>query len=62
MDEKIVFRAPNEVKKRAEALAKIRTRVEGEEVSASDIYRRAVKLYLRHMEDSGNAPTFVFDE
>lgn len=62
MSDKAVFRCPKELKDRVEALAKIRTRAEGEEVNASDIYRRAVKLYLRHMEESGNAPTFVLDE
>jgi len=62
MDDKLVVRCPSELKKRAKALAKIRTRAEGREVSASDIYRRAIKLYLDHMEDTGSAPTFIFDE
>jgi predicted DNA-binding protein len=61
MSDKAVFRCPQELKDRVEALAKIRTRAEGEEVSASDIYRQAIKLYLRHMEESGNVPTFTFD-
>jgi len=60
MSDKAVFRCPEELKGRVEALAKIRTRKEGEEVSASDIYRRAVKLYLRHK--GGSAPTFVIDK
>lgn len=61
MSDKAVFRCPQELKDRVEALAKIRTRAEGEEVSASDIYRQAIKLYLQHMEESGNVPTFTFD-
>lgn len=62
MSDKIVVRCPSELKKRAEALAKIRTRAEGKEVTASDVYRRAIKLYLDHMEDTGSSPTFIFDE
>lgn len=61
-NKKVTFRCPSGLVKQAKSLAKIRTRVEGEEVSASDIYRRALTMYLRYRSNRGDAPDLILDQ
>lgn len=59
---KVNFRCPEDLVDKAEEVAKALTRLEGEEVSLSDVYRRALRLYLKYQEDAPEALTFVVEE
>lgn len=58
---KVNFRLDPDVKSRVEALAQRLTRLEGREVSASEVYRRATKQYLDYREAESGSPHSLID-